>query len=906
MAVLIALGIPAVAAAQWHRLAAQRPVVALVLVTGWLVLCWFAILVKQATALPAQRRLEQAGNAADRAAGWWLSRYRRRYRQWVLDSRRYVDVKDLATGGDHTPELDDVYVDVALVRRAPHQVSGNPLSGVPEDATGRHLIGEFLDHRGPVVLAIIGPPGCGKSTLLAHVACRTARCTRRDRRRVPILLALREHATAIATDPKATLPQLVRSAASGVPGAEPHGWWDRQLRTGHCVILLDGLDEIARAQDRRAAARWVERQIASYPGNHFVITSRPHGFTGPVIAQADILAVRPFTAGQVQRFLDRWYIAAEQHATGAASKAQMRAVRILASHSASGLLTLLRANPALYDLAVNPLLLTMIATVHRYRGALPGSRADLYSEICQVLLSRRIQAKNLPELLPWPAKHKLLTALACQMMRDRISDLPASQALGILGPLLRRLPQSVTGQAFLDDASRHGLLSESGPGRYSFAHLTLQEYLAARHISENPSLAAILAEAVGDQWWRETTLFYAAIADSDQVVRACLDRATIPALTLAFDCADASSELAPDLRHRLNQARDQAFRRECDSQHRRLIAAVLTTRLTHGTVATSTGTRICDRPVPADLYWLFLRDCQAQVPDDLRVPAPGRPATGATGGNAVTFLKWLSDITAGSAQSEFRLPNRNELNEQVVIDAFSQQFPEPITSLWTQPELGVSAPELWIPPGQPHPHLVSGDAIRRTVESDAASTQLLTQIFSATALDAVLTSLIVIAHARTLVRSQALDRASDNAHALALDLALGHARDLDLDHARALDLGHARALRHARARARGHTAALALDLACVLDLARALGCALDHAHALGRANAFGHAIDLARALDDARANALNLAGCRFGLGREVAIDLSRRCLRRADSPVASSSRDPLDVDLARAARARFT
>ena len=89
----------------------------------------------------------------------------------------------------------------------------------------------------------------------------------------------------------------------------------------------------------------------------------------------------------------------------------MRAVRIQASESAAGLLKLLRDNPALYDLTVNPLLLTMIATVHRYRGALPGSRADLYGEICQVMLSRRIQAKNLPELLPWPAKHKLLDTL---------------------------------------------------------------------------------------------------------------------------------------------------------------------------------------------------------------------------------------------------------------------------------------------------------------------------------------------------------------------------------------------------------------------------------------------------------------------------------------------------------------
>ena len=48
--------------------------------------------------------------------------YGHRYRRWVLDSLRYVDAQDLATGGDHIPELGDVYVDVALVSRAPQQV----------------------------------------------------------------------------------------------------------------------------------------------------------------------------------------------------------------------------------------------------------------------------------------------------------------------------------------------------------------------------------------------------------------------------------------------------------------------------------------------------------------------------------------------------------------------------------------------------------------------------------------------------------------------------------------------------------------------------------------------------------------------------------------------------------------
>ena len=74
------------------------------------------------------------------------------------------------------------------------------------------------------------------------------------------------------------------------------------------------------------------------------------------------------------------------------------------------------------------------------------------------------------------------------MMRDHVSELPADRALQILGPPLGRLSTSVTGQAFLDDITRNGLLTEASQGRYAFMHLTFQDYRAARHASATPDL----------------------------------------------------------------------------------------------------------------------------------------------------------------------------------------------------------------------------------------------------------------------------------------------------------------------------------------------------------------------------------------------------------------------------------
>ena len=485
---------------------------------------------------------------------------------------------------------------------------------------------------------------------------------------------------------------MIRAAVGGAAGREPGGWWERQLSRGRCLVLLDGMDEVASDDDRLAVAKWVERQVAAHPGNHFVITARPYGLPDELAAQADVFVVRPFTAEQVQLFLDRWYLAAERHATGASDRSAQRAVRMRAQDSAARLSSLLRDHPALHDLAVNPLLLTMIATAHRYRGALPGSRADLYGEICQVLLSRRGQAKDLPELLSWPAKQGLLAALAYQMMRDHVSELPAGRALEILGPQLERFSSSVTGEAFLDDVARNGLLVEAPAGRYAFTHLTFQEYLAARHVSAVPDLVKSLADDVNDVWWYETILLYAATADASPIVRACLDSGTIPALTLAFDCAEASTEIDPDLRQRLDRERRRAYEPDCPRRHRRLIAGVLAARLVRQARTTAAGARVCVRPVPADLYWLFLADTRAPGPDSPCEPRADQAATGIWGAEAQAFVTWLNSITATATGIEVRLPSHDELQEEPIAGDLARQLPASVTSAWTHPVSAAQGP----------------------------------------------------------------------------------------------------------------------------------------------------------------------------------------------------------------------
>ena len=184
-----------------------------------------------------------------------------------------------------------------------------------------------------------------------------------------------------------------------------------------------------------------------------------------------------------------------------------------------------------------------------------------------------------------------------------------------------------------------------------------------------------LADNVDDVWWYETILLYAATADASPIVRACLDSGTIPALTLAFDCAEASTEIDPDLRQRLDRERRRAYEPDCSRRHRRLIAGVLAARLVRQARTTAAGARVCARPVPADLYWLFLADTQAPRPDSPCEPRADQAATGIWGAEAQAFVTWLNSITATATGIEVRLPYHDELQEAAVAGDLAAPAP---------------------------------------------------------------------------------------------------------------------------------------------------------------------------------------------------------------------------------------
>lgn len=624
--------------------------------------------------------------AVERAADWLWSfasnfapGFRGRYKKQVINDHGVFNVRGLGLINTYTLALDQVYVDLRIDPSNPQKFNLDPIA--KKEIVGNKPIWNFLSLQKSkssdnAALAIIGPPGSGKTTLLQHVALTfAANRQRRYRLRAytPILLFLRDHIKTIVQENPPSLGKLAQAHFSNqslFPTLKPPAnWFEKHLERGKAMILLDGLDEIADLEQRKLISSWVDNQIRNYPRCRFVLTARPQGYRDAPLHRAHVLEVQPFDSVQVRRFIESWYLANEIISSGNRDDA---GVRQRALRDANDLLQRLRVLPSLSALTVNPLLLTMIAMVHRYHGALPGSRVELYADICEVLLGRWRQTRGVSDSLTSAQKLVVLRPLAAHMMEHELRDVTMVGVLPVVEEPLRRV--GVTGESIsrflseLQDSS--GLLLEREVGRWSFAHLTFQEYLTAAHwLGQGIGAARDWSELVNNSWWHETLRLYAAQGDATPVVRACLDVDSVSALTLAADCLDEARELEPSVR-RATEERVIADLESVEPARRRLAAEVqLSRRL-------NTLQRIDDQRA-IDLtyltcaeYQLFLDDEAAEgnyhQPDhwvDQRF-AKGealKPVKGIRPKDAEAFCRWLTQRQGGNVR--YRLPFQDEARQ---------------------------------------------------------------------------------------------------------------------------------------------------------------------------------------------------------------------------------------------------
>jgi formylglycine-generating enzyme required for sulfatase activity len=492
----------------------------------------------------------------------WLSRlgpgwgFKKQYLTHLIEEHRGLNIRGLKTKAPVTVDLEQVYV--SLRAQVPDKALGRqelPAIGIGQ-AMGQH------DR-----LVVLGGPGTGKTTLLAYLTLTYARgqageCLGLKEKRLPILVPLRQLKQVLVGDNSTgKLPDYLTDWYAELGLHPREGFFEKALHNGNCLVLLDGLDEVADDAERRQMSEWVDRLVTVYPKNRYVVTSRPPGYEGVALENGfTVLHIRDFTAEEIRQFATNWCLAVELAAQGEDNPTARRRAR----EAARDMVAAIEANADIRRLAVNPLLLSIIALVHRYRATLPKRRVDLYAECVDVLLGYWDAAKGLVGELSPGAKQAVLQALALGMHQEKRREIDRRELerrIAAFLPAVGGQPSDAVG--FVDEVrERSGLLLEMGLDRYAFSHLTFQEYLSARELVDKEGMRGLLLEKAGDDWWQEVTLLYVGMADATPIVEALLnacDDGDCAGLLLAGRCIDEAVRVEEPVRERVTRRLEEQF-----------------------------------------------------------------------------------------------------------------------------------------------------------------------------------------------------------------------------------------------------------------------------------------------------------------------------------------------------------
>jgi hypothetical protein len=424
-------------------------------------------------------------------------------------------------------------------------------------------------------MAILAYGGSGKTTLLRNI---TFIYANRDYRQyhapklVPILLYLRRWGDEIAKETPPTLPELIQMHMRSLPDGKklnpPPNWAERILRCGEALVMFDGFDEVAEPlQDQ--VSQWISTQMREYAKSVFILTSRPGGYENYTAEKPQTqITVQGFNEEQRKRFINQWYWCQERYSRGGISTP---AVRQTAEQNAAELLGQIGARKELTAMASNPLLLNMIATFHRSFPdiELPQQRTELYQEICKLQLGARPLAKKIRLLLKADQAQLVLQSLALRMVRDNRPSLPREEVVSALkwrlGELNLDIPATDLLKQFVETSEL--LVAEKSAATLEFSHLSFQGYLAATELDRLHQEDSLL-EHVGDAWWKETILLYAAqLNDPSPFIRRIYQLGTSEAVRVAHSCwKETAYKTEPNLNLDIRQQWYQVLERQLQAK----------------------------------------------------------------------------------------------------------------------------------------------------------------------------------------------------------------------------------------------------------------------------------------------------------------------------------------------------
>lgn len=403
--------------------------------------------------------------------------------------------------------IDSVYTSVNILERISHNQQRTIRELLDESDThnfDRFILGNVQTERIPAIravenydkLMVLGKPGAGKTTFLRWLALQCSE-GKVFEGRIPFFIELKMFAE---MEEKPDLLSFIVRQLTDSEIENGRQVAERILHAGRAIVLLDGLDEV-RDQDHDRIFNTIRQTEEKFHANKFVITCRIAAKEYTFDKFTDV-EVTDFNDDQIVNFSRNWF-----------KTDPIKAERFPEE---------LKSSPSLQELAINPLLLTLLCLVFEAGGRFPTNRSELYKEGLDILLKkwdadRNIQRKGLYGQLSLRRKEDLLSQIAYNTFERSDYFFKQNFVEEQIQEYIQNFPFANTDQKTLEVdsenvlkeiAAHHGLLVERAKRIYSFSHLTFQEYFTACFIKEkaNGDFGDILICHITNKQWREVFL----------------------------------------------------------------------------------------------------------------------------------------------------------------------------------------------------------------------------------------------------------------------------------------------------------------------------------------------------------------------------------------------------------------
>jgi hypothetical protein len=428
--------------------------------------------------------------------------YLKRLREYVLAESVTIDVTaigvDLAVA---SPITNDTFAQIYVNRIYPKTERHG--RDVEERLEFEDIPVQELLLRNDSRILLTGDAGCGKSTALYRLAVLLIEgCLHSPtKNRLPVVLTARE-----VSQSQTTLADFAGQHTKSLTIDGNAAFGMEWLQGGRIELLIDGLDELGNAEERKIVLDKIRDFSAAYPTCQVILSSRDYLYVRDIVVEYNLSRFRitPLSVNQASRMISR--LASGKSLSSTETEETLRRLEDI------------------HGLQLNPLLITVfVATSDYARSDVPANITEIFKKFTEVMLGRWGATKGISQQYQAPLKDFLLQRIAFDLHTRKETSLSVSECKTIIDKELRDRGHAADIEVLFEEIVFRSGLMRVHAGEVEFVHLLIQEFFAGRAIPSPDFLGTV----VSDIWWTKAVVFYFGENPGDshglQALRAGLD-----------------------------------------------------------------------------------------------------------------------------------------------------------------------------------------------------------------------------------------------------------------------------------------------------------------------------------------------------------------------------------------------